>query len=124
MLITIPFQTGQEDEGHEVIQLRPGDKITYEYDASPASSAVANDGAIPYGTTVSSVAVIAFKGDVDATSDLIQQSSESSNIVQVQLKYPATNGGGKYQLRFAITLDNGEIINKRHDNVYAREDES
>ncbi len=111
-------------EGHEIIQLRPGDKITYEYDASPASAADANDGAIPYGTNVSSVVVTGFKGDVDATSDLIQQSSVGSNIVQVQLKYPATNGGGKYQLRFALTLDNSEVINKRHDNVKALEDAS
>jgi len=111
-------------EGHEVIQLRPGDKITYEYDASPASSATANDGAIPYGTNIASIAVTGFKGDVDASSDLIQQSGFSGNIVQVQLKYPATNKGGKYQLRIAITLDNGEVVNKRHDNVKALEDAS
>ena len=111
-------------EGHEVIQLRPGDKLTYEYDASPASSAVANDGAIPYGTNIASVAVTGYKGSVVATSDLIQQSGYSGNIVQIQLKYPTAKGGGKYQLRIAITLDNGEVINKRHDNVKALEDAS
>jgi hypothetical protein len=44
--------------------------------------------------------------------------------VQSQLKYPATGGGGKYELRFGLTLDNGEIVNKRHNEVYAKEDQS
>ena len=111
-------------EGHEIIILRPGDKITYEYAAPPATSATANDGAIPYGTNVNSIEVKGFKGKTDVTTDLIQQSSHSNNIVQVQLKYPTSSGGGKYQLRFALTLDNAEIVNKRHDNIKVVEDAS
>ena len=111
-------------QGHEVIQLRPNDKITYNYAADPCSSAIANDGAIPYGTNVSSVVVTAYKGKTDVTSDVVVQSSVSNNVVQAQLQYPATNGGGKYELRFKLTLNNGEIVNLRHNEVYAKEDQS
>lgn len=111
-------------EGHEIIQLRPGDLITYEYDASPSSAVDANDGAIPFGTNVDSVVVKGYKAEDDVTSDLVVQFAVSNNIVQTQLKYPTTNGGGKYQLRFALTLDNGEIVNKRHNEIYAKEDQS
>jgi hypothetical protein len=111
-------------QGHKVITLRPGDSVTYEWAASPCSSRVANDGTIPYGTNVSSVAVTAYKGKEVATSDIVVQSSVAANIVQAELKYPVSNGGGKYQLRFALTLDNGEVVNKRFDELYAKEDAS
>ena len=111
-------------QGHKVVRLRPGDSVTYEFSAPPCSSRTANDGAIPFGTNVSSVAVTAYKGKVVATADIVVQSSVAANIVQVELKYPTTNGGGQYQLRIALTLDTGEVVNKRFDELYAKEDAS
>jgi hypothetical protein len=111
-------------QGHKVITLRPGDSVTYEFSAPPCSSRTANDGTIPYGTNLNSVAVTAYKGKTVATTDMVVQSNVDGNIVQVELKYPSSNGGGKYQLRFALTLDNGEIVNKRADEIYAKEDAS
>ena len=112
-------------QGNSIIRLRPGDELTYEFAASPCSSRTANDGSIPYGTTVSSVLVKAYdKTGADKTSEIVSQSSVGSNIVGVVLTYPATNGPGKYQLRFALTLDNSEVVNKRFDNLYAIGDDS
>ena len=108
--------------GFEVITLRPGDSaIPYSFEASPASSQSANDGAIPYGTSVSGAVVTCFKNGV-AVTDVIEGSDVSNNIIQVQLNYPDTNKGGKYELRFALTLDTGAVINKRFDELYAEED--
>src|SRR5210317_1679840 len=111
-------------QGHKLITLRPGDSLTYEWSAPPCSSAVANDGAIPFGTNVSSVVATAYKGKTVVTSDVVVQSAVASNVVQVTLKYPVTNGGGKYELRFALTLDNAEVVNYRHSELYAKEDAS
>ena len=108
--------------GHERITLRPGDQITYNFYAPPCTSAIANDGAIPFGTTVSTADVKGYKAGVDKSTELIAQSSVSNNIVQVQLKFPATTGAGKYQLRFALTLSNGEKLNLRYDEIYAVKD--
>lgn len=108
--------------GHEVITLRPGDSaVPYDFNAPACSSQNANDGAIPYGTDVSSVVVKGYKKGVES-SNLIQASSESNNIIQVQLNYP-TEGGGKYQLRFDLTLDTGAVLSKRFDEVHAKEDD-
>ena len=111
-------------QGHKVITLKPSDSLTYEFAAAPSSTRTSNDGAVPFNTNVSSVAVTAYKGKTAATTDIVVQSSVAANIIQVELKYPATNGGGKYQLRFALTLDNGEVVNKRFDELYAEEDAS
>jgi len=109
-------------QGHKTINLRPGDSVTYEWNAPACSSRGGNDGAIPFGTTLSSVVVKAYKGSVDVTSEIVVQAAADGNIVQAELKYPATNGGGKYELRFALTLDNSEVINKRFNELYAKED--
>lgn len=110
-------------EGHEEIVLRPGDTaVPYNFNAAPCSSATANDGAIPYGTNVESVVVTGYKDGADeADDDLVEASSESSNIVQVQLNYPA-GGAGKYQLRFALTLDTSQVLNFRFDELRAKGD--
>ncbi|MHA2402032.1 MAG: hypothetical protein ACXADH_03495 [Candidatus Kariarchaeaceae archaeon] len=111
-------------QGNALIKLRPGDNLTYEFEAAPCSSRTANDGAIPYGTNVSSILVKAYMADGAEATDIVNQQAAASNIVSLVLTYPATNGGGQYQLRFALTLDNAEVINKRFDNLLAVEDDS
>lgn len=110
-------------EGNEIIILRPGDSaVPYDFYAQPCTGQTTNDGAIPNGTTVASVDVKGYDHNGDESSNLVQGSSESNNIIQVQLNYP-TEGGGRYHLRFALTLDSGAVINKRYDEVYALEDD-
>jgi len=110
-------------EGNEIIVLRPGDSAKpYEFYAKPCTSQSSNDGAIPYGTSVSDVAVKAYKKGVEST-EIIEASSVSNNIVQVQLNYPDDDESGKYQLRFDLTLDTGAVISLRYDEVHARGDD-
>jgi hypothetical protein len=111
-------------QGNALIRLRPGDELTYEFAAAPCSSRTANDGAIPFGTNVSSILVKAYKADGVEATDIVSQQAVSSNIVSLVLTYPSTNGGGAYQLRFALTLDNSEVVNKRFNNLQAKEDDS
>lgn len=104
------------------ISLQPNDNMGYSFTVTVGSSATANDGFIPYGTTVSSVVVIAYdKDDVNVTSELIFGTpSVSQNVVSMQLKYPTTSGDGRYKLTMILTLDNGDVKEADFDRVYAR----
>ena len=90
------------------IILQPGSSsVPYSFTFDPASSATANDGAIPFDTTISSAAVKAFDiYGADKTSELVVSSSVASPVVNVVLKYPAT-GSGRYSLEFVLTLSTG-----------------
>ena len=106
----------------EDIVLQPSDSsVPYSFTLTPCTSATANDGAIPYGTTVSSVAVTAHKQEDSAvvTTELVASSSVSSNVVTVLLKYPATSKVGKYHLRIIATLSTGAVIEFDFNRVRA-----
>jgi hypothetical protein len=104
--------------GQDEFILRPGSKETLKIAATPASSATANDGSIPYNTNVSTIAVTAKNiNDVDKTSELIDGTpSVSSNVISISLKYP-TSGEGKYKLYIDLTLDDGQVIPKYTDKI-------
>lgn len=105
----------------EEILLRPGDAgVPYEFHAPPASAAGENDGAIPYGYSISSIQVFAYdvKG-VDKTSELIYNSQVAQNIITVQLNYPSVSGTGKYLLKFLCTLNTGITITFLADKIRA-----
>ena len=91
--------------GSDRIELQPGDsECPYTFTFSVASSATANDGSIPYGLTIASVAVKAFdEAGTDKTSDIVDSSSVSSPTVSVALNYPATAGAGRYSLEMVLT---------------------
>lgn len=94
-------------QGTDQITVQPGDEqVPYTFTFTVCSSATANDGAIPFGTTVDSVVVSATMADGTADAELVDSSSESANVVTVKLTYPSTNGNGRYHLKFLITLDN------------------
>ena len=94
-----------------LIRLQPGSAtVPYTFTFSVASSATANDGAIPYGTTIASAAVKAFDAaGTDKTSEIIVSNSVSSPVVTVSLKYPIT-GAGVYSLEFVLTLSTGAVM--------------
>jgi len=110
------FDTGK-------ITLQSGDSIGYSFKFPIASSATANDGAIPFGRTISSVTVTAYDEDGnDVTTQLIEGTPSLSTVtVTAELKYPVTAGVGRYKLTFDLTLDNGWTREVDFTTVYAKE---
>ena len=107
------------------IILQPLDvEAPYSFSIPACTSATANDGGIPYDTTIASVVVTAHKQSdgSDVSSEIVDSSSVSDNIVSVALNYPSTSGVGTYHLRFALTLDNSDasVIEKDFNRVKAR----
>lgn len=116
-------------QGTDIIKLKPNTAdMPYAFSFPPCSSATANDGAIPFGSTVGSCTVKAYavSTGADVTTQIVAGStSVVSNVVTVELTYPATAGPGLYKLTFQITLNTGateefdfpavEAINAYHE---------
>ena len=97
-----------KEQGDIIIQ--PGDvKVPYSFSLQPASSASANDGAIPYGSHIDSVVVTAHKSDGGVATGLVFSSSESADVITVMLSYPSTDDG-TYHLKFVCTLDTDSTV--------------
>ena len=110
-------------KGNSSIIIQPGDSnIPYAFQISVCSSTTANDGYIPYGTSVSSVVVTATTDDDDRTvvDDIIDNYTVNNNIITVYMSYPSTSGDGRYRLRFLLTLDNGSIIEADFGRIRAK----
>ena len=89
-----------------ILQPSDSDKsITFSFPA--CSEATENDGAIPYGTTISSALATIAREDTgeDATSEIIQGTSNTTTTVTVTFTYPTTTGTGTYYLKFVLTLN-------------------
>ena len=96
-------------QGTDQILLQPfSNDVPYSFAFAACSSAIANDGSLPYGTTISSHAVVAkdAAGTV-CTDELIESTSESDDTVTVNLDYPSDTGAGRYSLVFQLTLSSG-----------------
>ena len=106
-----------------LISLQPGSAtVPYTFTFAAASSATANDGSIPFGTTISSAAVTAFDAaGNDVTTEMVVSSSVSSPVVTVSLKYPATTGQGVYSLEMLLTLSTGAVMEFDFTRVYAED---
>ena len=110
----------------EIIRLQPGSAtVPYTFTFAAASSATANDGSIPYGTTISQepgADVKAFdEAEADVTSDLIASESNTTLIVTINLKYPTTPGAGRYSLEIVLTLSSGAVMEFDFTRVYAED---
>ena len=92
----------------------------YTFTFTICSSATANDGAIPYGDSVSACTVKAYDADnEDVTSEIIDSSSVANNVVSVALNYPATSGAGSYKLTFQVATTNGAHLEFDFGGTYA-----
>lgn len=103
---------GDSFETNGIIILQPGSAtVPYSFTFAAASSATANDGSIPFGSTITSVVVKAFDSSgTDKTSEMIVGTpSLFSPVMTVSLKYPVT-GDGVYSLEFLLTLSTGAIM--------------
>ena len=110
-------------QGTADIILQPGSSsVPYTFTFAAASSATANDGSIPYGTTISSAAVKAFDtAGTDVTTQMVASDSLATPVVTVNLKYPTTSGDGKYSLEFVLTLSSGAKMEFDFTRVFAKD---
>ena len=112
-------------KGTHVIEVQPSDDdVPYTFNFPVASSASANDGAIPYGETISAYTVSAHThpAGTDATADLIASDARAGTEITVSIQWPTTNGQGVYHLRFVLTLAvSGADIEYDFNRVYAKD---
>ena len=92
--------------------------MPYKFCFYPCSAPTANDGSIPFATTVASHTVTAHMGTGgDDAPDLISNSLLDDNSITVYLKYPVDSGVGTYHLTFVITLDSAAIMEFDYNHV-------
>lgn len=103
------------------VLLQPGSAtVPYTFTFAPASSETANDGSIPYGTTIDGAEVTAAdKNGDDVTSEIITSSSLSTPVVTVIFKYPAISGDGKYSIKILLTLSSGAVMEFDFTRIHA-----
>ena len=110
-------------QGVADIILQPGSAtVPYTFTFAAASSATANDGSIPYGTTISGADVKAFdEGGTDITTQMVASETNTTTVVTINLKYPATAGAGHYSLEILLTLSSGAVMEFDFTRVYAKD---
>jgi len=110
-------------QGVNNIILQPGSAtVPYTFTFAACSSATANDGSIPYGTTIFGADVKAFdESRTDRTSEMVTSESNATTVVTINLKYPATTGVGHYSLEILLTLNSGAVIEFDFTRVYAKD---
>ena len=103
------------------IIVQPGSAtVPYTFTFAACSSATANDGSIPYNTTIASAATKAFdETGTDSTALLIASESLSTPVVTVNLKWPTT--AGRYSLEFVLTLNSGAVLEFDFTRVFAED---
>jgi hypothetical protein len=111
-------------KGTKSIALQPNDAdVPYSFSFDVCSAEDANDGALPYGSTISDCEVKAFNRETAAevTSEMVGTTGILANVVSVPLTWPATAGAGKYKLRFVVTLNTGATKEFDFNRVEAKD---
>lgn len=112
-------------EGTDYIIVQPSDdNVPYSFGFSVCTAATANDGSLPFGTSISNYTIAAHKHgttDVDATTELIASHGRNALVVQARLQYPTTLGVGLYHLKFVLTLSDTSIIEFDFNRVIVRD---
>lgn len=112
-------------QGNDEVVIKTNDtNIPIRFQFTNATVA-GNDGALPYGSTISSYTLTAYKldtTDTDATSELVSSHSRDELYITVNLKYPsgAGFGDGRYSLQFILTLDTGAEMQFDFDRVVVK----
>lgn len=105
-------------KGTKKITIQPGTvSVSYRFHCTTASSITANDGALPFGTTISSVSVSAKTNEGITDTELIGLVTLTESDIDLTLSYPTTNGAGRYSLTFILTMDNGSKIELDYNRV-------
>ena len=94
-------------KGQRKITVQPNTKNAgYRFHVTTCTSTTANDGMIPFSTTISSVVVTAKTSDGSEETGLITSTSLITPDIDLTLSWP-TNGAGRYKLTFVLTLSDG-----------------
>lgn len=110
-------------QSSEAIKLQPNDsKLVYKFNFPVCSSSSANDGTLPYGTTISGIAVTSWNGSTQIEDLIYGTPSVQSTVATVQLSYPSTTMSGVSgkiypKLRFVMTLSDGSTLEDDFDNI-------
>ena len=111
-------------QGTERVLLQPTSAdVARSFTFSVCSSATANDGFLPYGATIASVAVVAYDKDgTVCTSELIEGTPSLSDFtVTVLFDYPSTTGPGRYKITISATLGDASVEEADFDRIVAKD---
>ena len=113
---------GDSFETNGIIILQPGSAtVPYTFTFVAATSGTANDGSIPFGTTIASASAKAFDtSGNDVTSEIVVNDSNNDTVVSVTLKYPIS-GPGNYSLEILLTLSTGAILEVDFTRIFAKD---
>ena len=113
-------------ESSKRITLRWNDNnVPYTFTFPVCSTATANDGAVPFGLTISSHTIraqLATDPDWDVTGRIVNSSTLNSATVTAKLKWPGIEG--IYHLVFKLTFSDGSVKDYVFENVRALAAES
>lgn len=102
---------GDSFQGTGHIELYPGDaNVPVWFKIPVASASTANDGAIPYGSTLASATVTMEAARGWTSSGLITSVTVSSQIVFVTLSHSSTFKTGIYTLKATISFSLAESV--------------
>ena len=104
----------------KIVLLPSDDKLSFTFRFTQNTSAVSNDGFLPYAIDGTSVVVTATAEDGTSVTSIFTSPAATitSNIVLVTLKFP-TEGAGRYFLQFVLGLSNGGVIEADFGRVFA-----
>lgn len=93
-------------QGSDYIAIQPSDSfVPIGLKLNAASASTANDGSMPYGSSVVSSTISAHhENGTDATTTLITASTESGNTIYVYLSYSTALTAGWYHLTAKVTV--------------------
>ena len=99
-------------EGFKSIILQPGDhEVPKQWEFTVCSASTANDGALPFGHSISSVVTTIHREDgTDVTVNILSTSSCTGNILTTWLQYTTSTGTGvlgKHHMTFRATITDG-----------------
>ena len=98
-------------KGQKKITIQPNTTdVGYRFHCTTCTSTTANDGAIPFGTTISSVIASAKTAAGTTDTELITSTSLTTPDIDLTMSYPETNAAGRYKLTFVLTLSNGSKL--------------
>jgi len=107
-------------KGTNQIIIQPNDQNRgFTYHCTTCTSATANDGTLPYGTTISGVTTVAtLDGVVD--TELVAATVLDTPDITVALDYPSINGAGRYSLTFILELSDSSTLELDFDRVMVK----
>lgn len=97
------------------VYLEPGaEKVPVSCAFVACTTAAANDGSLPYGTTIASATVEVLDTTGDAVADILDAGSVAVSggglLVSFTLSYPTTSPAGLYAWRVLATLSTGAKV--------------